>query len=245
MKKGVVILLVLILVVCAFFVGVNTDFHENDNMITYDEATIESIEEYTTKVYEEYTTKVDEEYTAMLDEEGFNRFARFNVLLEIKDFYISDTIGESYVIPDYQDVNNRGYYLENPYVAPAKICRTKLDERHSSADWVHITSDEECLRDFDFIDNYTLSFGSGEYEESESLIIDNIIEANELCTIFEASMDRYGFENDESNLYFFAFRYEDMIEFETMGIGDKVYSCISAAGEGKTFSAFEDRIIYF
>lgn len=224
MKKGLIVLLVVIAVVCSFLVG--TKIRSN-----------ESVESNTSSATNDSSVTSDFYYedpeTTLYELQGFEKIGKFDIILEINDYYISDLIGESYVITDTR-YGTHGYYFDYSSVSPVQIWSADNEVKDNKAEWLDIWTERDRLRNYQFADNFTLVIEEGTFSERENIIVEDIIYNNDLCSIFIAKIDRFGYENDET-LCYFAFKYNDILKFETGGTGTKWYDQ----------NSFRQRCIYF
>ena len=236
MKKGLIVLLVLILVAGAFFAGskVNINVSVEPTMKITNEENAES-STFEDIYYEEPDTSSYE-----YQPEGFDKIGKnFDTILAIHDFHIDDVQGESY-FTTLTHYGRQGYYLEYPYASTVRIYATKSEERERT-EAIEIYTDD--LERFEFIDDNRLSIGiDGDPEGIFDLEIEEIIESNEYCTIFKSSKNMYGYDNDQIGVYFVALKYENIEMFESVGIGKKMYN--GNPGES-IFVGFEERQFYF
>lgn len=240
MKKSLIVMLIFILVVGAFFIGMGADFKNSV------ETTIENVSE--TKAITETTgssvVHYEEPDTSPYEyqPEGFAKIGKnFDVLLEINDYYISEFNGESWVETE-TTYGTQGYYFEYPFIAPVRIYATKAEEPRVEYDWLDIWTDQQRLRSYDFIDDLTLFIERNEFFDDETFLLDDIIYTGDLCSIIKVTKDKFGFENDETDLYYIAFSYENIDKFKTVGAGEKSYN--GSVGQ-VSYTGFEQRLIYF
>lgn len=227
MKKIVAcILLLFIISILGVCIGVYID---NDNQL-----------EVTSTNDDTYLSNDDDVFAENV-ENGFTQIGDFDILLQIIDYQISEFDDQSWVVTE-TTYGTQGYYFEYPYIAPVRIFATKAEEPKIEYDWIDIWGDSDRLRSYDFIDNFTLVINEGKYSESETLILEEIIKTDDLCSIIKVTRDRFGFENDETDLYYIAFSYENIDKFKTVGVGEKSYN--GSVGQ-VSYIGFEQRLIYF
>ena len=214
MKKILIALLIVILIVGAFFVGTSRN----------------SVSDFS-------PTTSNSDYVEVDEPEGFEKIGKnFNTIIKIEDFQIVDSLDENYVVVE----NNKadiGYYFEYPYASYIDIWSESNTLRHSSDIYVIKDYSSENLFNFEFIDNFTLMLKPENMDEY--IIVDEVIMTNSNGSIFKGHIDCYGFDDDESDLYFFATEFKKLIELNTCEIGEPVYFYDTI------FVGYDKREIYF
>lgn len=225
MKKSLIILLIFVLVIGAFFAGSKIDLN------TSVETTVSSSENISTKpidfedVYYEETDTLPYEHQP----EGYEKMGEFNLIIEIDDF--DTTPGEETILVDVG--SNDGFYLEYPYASEIFISANyyAIDFRPDE----HGCIIEEEKVGFDFVDNYTLLLNDN---DNTRIVFDEIVFESNSGTIFRGHIDCYGYDKDESDIYYFATKYEDFNSLYSEDCGEPHYY---ASG---TFSNYMSKRIY-
>ena len=176
-------------------------------------------------VYHEETDTLPYEHQP----EGYEKMGEFNLIIEIDDF--DTTPGEETILVDVG--SNNGFYLEYPEASEIFISANyyAIDFRPDE----HGCIIEEEKVGFDFVDNYTLLLNDN---DNTRIVFDEIVFESNSGTIFRGHIDCYGYDKDESDIYYFATKYEDFNSLYSEDCGEPHYY---ASG---TFSNYMSKRIY-
>lgn len=223
MKKGLIVLLVLIAIVCSFLVGLKISSNESAESNT-SSAEVDRTEP---TVFED--VHYEEPDTTPYEPQGYKKMGNFNLLIEIDSF--DNTSGEESILVDVG--SNDGFYLEYPYASDIFISANYyyIDFRPDESGC--IIEDEKT--GFDFIDNYTLLLYD---DDSTRIIFDEIVFETSSGAIFKGHIDCYGYDKDESDVYYFATNYEKFNSLYSEDCGEPSYY---ASG---VFSNYRSKRIY-
>ena len=251
MKKVLSILLIGVLIIGAFLFGSNV--HSNDVVINNTssvEISTNIFENNSTEpinnedvYYEEPNTSdyVSDEYNNIemaYPTKVFNRIGRdCDILLEIIDWNIG-VPGESFSSVTIRTVDCKGYYLENSYAVEIEAWSdTQLSGSFVNSDYITLwDSRSDYFVPYYIIDDYTLVHGNSKAEKR--IIVEDVIDINEYGSIIRTKIDKFGFDNDEYDVYYFVTSLEKLLSFITEETGDGFYN-----GRGD-YLGKENRIIY-
>lgn len=248
MKKGLIVLLIFILVVCAFFVGTNINLKRENDLTTTVSEENEKVDIYVNDTTEEMitdktTTKAsttEEETYIEYEPEGFAKIGKnFDTLLKIIDWHVG-VPGESRSHVVIKNNQEQGYYLESSYATGLDTwSNQEIYEiyKYYNLDFITLASTKsEDLIPFYFYDDYTLVLGESDNETR--IIVEEVIDVNENGSIIRTKIDRYGFDNDEYDVYFFVTNLEKILSFETSETGEDKYLY-------ERYDGLSERMIYF
>ncbi len=173
---------------------------------------------------------------------GFEKIGKdFNVLLEINDYNINNTTNRNFITTDTSEHHFcRQYYLEYPYLTRLTVKSNWVMSKEMwdfSKEVYTINENTDNMIPFEFYDNFTLIINPG--IEEERIIVEDVIFVSDICSIFKAKIDKYGYSDDINDIYFFATKFETLTELENEECGDLAYDYWG------TYIGLEERIIYF
>lgn len=210
MKKSFVVLLIIIIVIGAFVFGTKVNSNTSlDTTVTSSENISTEPTSFSDVHYEEPDTSP---YIYL--PEGYEKMGRFNLIVEIAGF--DDTPGEEMILVDVG--SNDGFYLEYPYASEIFISANYYD-LDLRTDKSGCTIQDEKVG-FEFVDNYTLLLND---DNSTRVIFDEIVVETTSGTIFKGHIDCYGYDDDESDIYYFATEYEKFISLYSEDCGEPSY----------------------
>lgn len=210
MKKSLILLLILVLIVGAFFAGTTIDLKMSSETTTVSEEN--NTREAT--IFEDVHYEEPDTSQYEYQPQGYEKMGKFNLIVEIDDFDTAS--GEETILVDVG--SNDGFYLEYPYAADIFI-----KANYYSLDFY---PDEHGCRigdkkiGFDFLDNYTLSLND---DVNTQIVFDETVLETSSGTIFKGHIDCYGYDNDESDIYYFATNYEDFNSLYSEDCGEATY----------------------
>ncbi len=243
MKKGLVVFLILILIIVAFFAGTKANIQSDNEASSTKESSIivSATEKITTTdvvITSEKITASESETYEQYEPQGFAKIGKnFDTLIMINDYFIHEDNNRSFII--VENSGSQGYYFEYPYAIEIKV-QTQWDYYFEEWDESKETIKTSILTDemhvFDFYDDYTLAIG--ENQKIEKIVIEDIIDINEIGAIIKTKIDKIGIDNDEENVYFFVTEFEKLIELPSEECGDVKYV-------KDKFNGYKERKIYF
>lgn len=161
--------------------------------------------------------------------EGYEKMGKFNLIIEIDDF--DNTPGEETILVDVG--SNDGFYLEYPYASEIFISANYYAIDFNPDDSGCTIEDDKV--GFDFVDNYTLLLYN---DDNTQIIFDEIVVETSSGTIFKGHIDCYGYDKDESDIYYFATNYEKFNSLYSEDCGEPSFYPSGA------FSNYKSKKIY-
>ena len=218
-------MLIFVLVIGAFFAGsrVNVNVSVEPTMKATNEENTQS-STFEDVYYEEPDTS-PYEYQPV----GYEKMGKFNLIIEVDSF--DTTLGQETILVDVG--SNDGFYLEYPYASEIFISANyyAIDFRPDESGCII----EDGRIGFDFLDNYTLLL----YDDDNTCVIfDEIVAETSSGTIFKGHIDCYGYDKDESDIYYFATNFEEFNSLYSEDCGEPMYYPSGA------FSNYKSKMIY-
>lgn len=245
MKKGLIVLLILILIVGAFFAGSKIGFNSSTEVSSHtnenENAEPSEFEDVYYEVPDTNSYVVENTSSEMAyPTKGFYRIGRdCDTLLKIYDWHIG-VPDESWSNVVIKNSNRQGFYLENSY---AVEINTWSDWQIDNAliynpDYITLWStDSDDFIPFYVLDDFTIVLGSSDNETR--IIIEEVIDVNANGSIIRTKIDRFGFENDEYDVYYFVSSLEKLLTFYTEETGEDMYTI------GGDYRGSSERVIHY